>query len=359
MAITLQDLELPDDEPMVIIRSSLLWICGGDKYAAASLNMYIHWTKWLLKHKPIAQQINAMERKQGKKASQDTSTILYRKQSKLIEDLLGFCTEKRLREANALLVSKGLLKIEDTPRSMADHVLKYELQGDVFKKCMAEWKEYRKEQGTPEEDGAVVVALEADSDGTDNLPLRDGELTVPQARANGKKTVPERSFYRDNIYNTKETIRDTSKEDNASPKEPDPLQPPPRKTPPIQPKIVLSSSGKHIVELYAKHKNRRVSMTEQTIIAANGLGEVVEQDNDFQLVLKEVDADDFINKRKVRVDLDFIWRKYDGFLDVVRRKQRSDPPTHENKPGSPTQSSGGLSMADIIAETQKRKVAAQ
>src|SRR5579885_2431797 len=110
---TLKDLELPDDEPMVVIRSSFLWICDGDKYAAAALNMYVHWTKWLMKHRPVAQEINNVLKKQGKKPTQDTSLILYRKQKDLITDLLGFCNEKRLREANVFLESKGLLKISN------------------------------------------------------------------------------------------------------------------------------------------------------------------------------------------------------------------------------------------------------
>lgn len=189
---TLKDLEMPDDEPMVIIRSSLLWICNGDKYAAAALNMYVHWTRWLMKRKPIAQEINAMLAKKGEKPSQDTTYIIYRKQQYLIDDLLGFCSDRRLRQANDLLQAKGLLKIEDTPRYLTDHVLKYELQIGVFKELIDEWRKHREENNETTEDEEVEVALEADSTGTDNYPSRSGKKSVQSSVRSGKKSVPER-----------------------------------------------------------------------------------------------------------------------------------------------------------------------
>lgn len=195
---TLKDLELPDDEPMVIIRSSLLWMCDGDKYAAAALNMYVHWTRWLMKHRPVAQEINRMLRNRGKSASQETSLILYRKQSDLVEDLLRFCNEKRLRQANALLISKGLLVIDDTHRSIADHILKYELQIDTFKKLMEAWRKYREGNGQNSDDENVVLALDADSDGTDNSPLHNGQFTASErtnvGSRSGQFTVPSGQF---------------------------------------------------------------------------------------------------------------------------------------------------------------------
>jgi hypothetical protein len=191
MPYTLRDLEMPDDEPMVIIRSSLLWICDGDKYAAASLNMYIHWTRWIMKHKPVAQKINQMQKKQGKTPTQDTSLVIYRKQNELVEDMLNFCNEKRLRQANVFLVSKGLLKIEDMPRHIADHVLKYELQIDTFKMLMNDWRKYREGNQLSDEDEMVEVALQEDVDGTDNSPLRNGQLPDRSSSQSGQFTAPK------------------------------------------------------------------------------------------------------------------------------------------------------------------------
>lgn len=209
------DLELPDDEPMVVIRSSFLWICDGDKYAAATLNMYVHWTKWIIKHRPVAQAMNKLQQKQGKTPTQDTSLVLYRKQSDLVKDLLGFCTEKRLRQANALLISKGLLKIDDSPRSISDHILKYELQIDRFKELMAAWKAFRSEQVQDDEvpEEIVEVALEEDGDGTVKRPSRNGEMTAPSSVRNGDFT--ERSGKKTasiNRYISKEMIEESKKE---------------------------------------------------------------------------------------------------------------------------------------------------
>lgn len=212
---TTNDLELPDDEPMVVIRSSFLWICDGDKYAAATLNMYVHWTKWIIKHRPVAQAMNRLQQRQGKTPTQDTSLILYRKQADLVKDLLGFCTDKRLRQANALLISKGLLKVDDNPRSISDHILKYELQIDRFKGLMAAWKAFRNEQVQDDEtsEEIVEVALEEDGDGTVKRPSRSGEKTAPSSVRNGEFT--DRSGEKTvsiNRYISKEMIEESKKE---------------------------------------------------------------------------------------------------------------------------------------------------
>lgn len=91
--------------------------------------------------------------------------------------------------------------------------------------------------------------------------------------------------------------------------------------PPVPQKPILTPSGEHIIDLFEKYKKRKATRSESTIQAANGLSEVVEQDQDLLDVLKEIDQDDFINKRSVRTDLDFVYRKYDGFFDVVCRKR--------------------------------------
>jgi hypothetical protein len=213
---TPKDLELPDDEPMVIIRKSFLWICDGDKYAAAALNMYVHWTKWIMKHRPVAQEINRQLKKQGRKASQDTSLILYRKQKDLVKDMLNFCNEKRLRQANEFLESKGLLRIDATPRSNLDHVLKYELQIDVFKKCMESWRTHREEEGNLENDAEMVeVALEADLSETDNSPSRNGQKSASK-RTNVGLEADNSPFLNRNIDNNNRNnkIDDEKREDS-------------------------------------------------------------------------------------------------------------------------------------------------
>lgn len=97
-----------------------------------------------------------------------------------------------------------------------------------------------------------------------------------------------------------------------------------------QEEIPLTLQGQHIIDLYGSYKGRKVTRTEETIKAANNLGDTVASDEDFLEVLKAIDNDKFLKERKVRTDLDFVFRKYDGFLDTVmkdRKGRASGAPT--------------------------------
>jgi hypothetical protein len=84
----------------------------------------------------------------------------------------------------------------------------------------------------------------------------------------------------------------------------------------------LTLEGQHILDLYQTFKGRKVVESDATIKAANALGAVVGQDDDFLAVLAAIQADTFLNERGVRTDLDFVSRKYDGYLDAVERQRR-------------------------------------
>jgi hypothetical protein len=174
---TLEDLETPEKEPMVIIRKSLLWICGNDKYAAAVLNMYIHWARWIIEHHPELRT---------------AAPTIYRKQADLINDLLDFCTVRRLRQANALLVKMGLLKISEVTKGNGwEHLLRYELQIDRLKELLQDWQAFCNQQALEKQDAMAEVALEADSSERENFPLREGKKTLPE----GKKDRVERDNF--------------------------------------------------------------------------------------------------------------------------------------------------------------------
>jgi len=89
---------------------------------------------------------------------------------------------------------------------------------------------------------------------------------------------------------------------------------------------VLTLHGLHIIELYQVFKGRKAMLTEDTVTAANHLGEFVERDEDFIEVLKAIATDDFIRKKKVRWDLDYVYRHYDEFIDIVERDRGKQPP---------------------------------
>jgi hypothetical protein len=90
--------------------------------------------------------------------------------------------------------------------------------------------------------------------------------------------------------------------------------------------IVLTLQGEHILDLYDEFKGRKAIRNEATLLAANGLGEVVSGDADFQDVLKAIAYDPFLKQKQVRTDLDFVYRKYDGFLDIVEQARGRQPP---------------------------------
>jgi hypothetical protein len=166
---TLEDLETPEKEPMVIIRKSLLWICGNDKYAAAVLNMYIHWARWIIEHHPELRT---------------AAPTIYRKQNDLLNDLLNFCDAKRFRQANALLVKMGLLKVSGTHRNAWEHILQYELQIDRLKELLQDWQAFCNQQALEKQDAMTEVALQADSSERGNFPHRDGKKTA------SKRAIP-------------------------------------------------------------------------------------------------------------------------------------------------------------------------
>jgi hypothetical protein len=192
---TLEDLETPEKEPMVIIRKSLLWICGNDKYAAAVLNMYIHWARWIIEHHPELRT---------------AAPTIYRKQADLINDLLNFCTVRRLRQANALLVKMGLLKISEVTKGNGwEHLLQYELQIDRLKELLQDWRTFCAQQALEKQDAMDEVALQADSSETDNSPHRNGQFTASERtihrigtdnspHRNGQFTASERTIHRHN-----------------------------------------------------------------------------------------------------------------------------------------------------------------
>jgi len=90
--------------------------------------------------------------------------------------------------------------------------------------------------------------------------------------------------------------------------------------------VVLTLQGQRIIELYQVFKGHKVMLTEDTVTAANHLGKFVKRDEAFSEVLKAIATDDFIRKKKVRWDLDYVYRHYDEFFDIVERDRGKQPP---------------------------------
>ncbi len=116
--------------------------------------------------------------------------------------------------------------------------------------------------------------------------------------------------------------------------------------------IVLTRPGEHILDLYDGFKRRKAIRNEATLLAANRLGEVVGSDEDFLAVLNAIANDQFLKHKQVRTDLDFVYRKYDGFLDIVERARGRQPP---GESGGKTDYNAVMGMTDEERAAYKRE----
>jgi hypothetical protein len=86
----------------------------------------------------------------------------------------------------------------------------------------------------------------------------------------------------------------------------------------------LTKEGQHIRELWETCTKRKLSLTPANIKALNGLGEVVESDEDFNDVYKMMKNHGYYKDKKVRIDIDFMFRKFDGWIGEVDEYRREE-----------------------------------
>jgi hypothetical protein len=156
-----------------------------------------------------------------------------------------------------------------------------------------------------------------------NLANNRGVHTPLQSGGNSRQTVPTEPPGNDALSSSAYQSGST----NAPPSTK------PTRTTRGRPANTLTLQGQHIMEIYpvlkaevTGTKRRPVSQTEENVKAANGLGEIVECDEDLKEVLRCIFDDKFLKEKNVRIDLDFVFRKYDGFLDKVDKLQKQASP---------------------------------
>lgn len=115
-------------------------------------------------------------------------------------------------------------------------------------------------------------------------------------------------------YQQETVIQETVKQENTTPKG--------------KSKNSLTLAGQHILDVYQTFKGRKSNPGKATIDAANGLADMVTSDEELIAVLTEIRDNEFLNKNQVARDLDFVFRKYEKYLDVVERKKK---PPHNGK----------------------------
>jgi len=92
----------------------------------------------------------------------------------------------------------------------------------------------------------------------------------------------------------------------------------------------LTLQGQHILDEYQQFKGRKSTPGKATIEAANGLVDLIASDEEFLAVLTEIRDDKFLNDHNVARDLDFVYRKYEQYRDIVEQKQTKKPHMQDN-----------------------------
>ena len=92
----------------------------------------------------------------------------------------------------------------------------------------------------------------------------------------------------------------------------------------------LTLQGQHILDEYQQFKGRKSTPGKATIEAANGLVDLIASDEEFLAVLTEIRDDKFLNDHNVARDLDFVYRKYEQYRDIVEQKQTKKPSAQDN-----------------------------
>ncbi len=116
---------------------------------------------------------------------------------------------------------------------------------------------------------------------------------------------------------------------------------------PAKSEVVQTLQGQHIIDLYQQFKGRKILPTDETVNAANKLGQFVGRDEDLMEVLQAVVDDEFLKKKRVRWDLDYVYRKYDEYFDIIESNRRKRPPS--------ASSGGKTDYTDVVSMTEEQR----
>jgi hypothetical protein len=105
----------PEDEPLVLIRTSQLSLCDGNHCAAALLAFFEYWHNIKLGHQQQAGHLNRVAEMHGEPGNQDTSLYQYHNETDIEAGLLHLYGRKMIRQALAILVQKQFVSIHQNP----------------------------------------------------------------------------------------------------------------------------------------------------------------------------------------------------------------------------------------------------
>jgi hypothetical protein len=115
----------------------------------------------------------------------------------------------------------------------------------------------------------------------------------------------------------------------------------------------LTLQGQHIFDVFQDFKKRKWTPGKDTIEAANALSLIVASDEEFLEVVQAAEDDPFLNEKGIARDLDFIYRKYEKYRDLVERKKKVKQNGH-SVPAPPAPSNG---IRNFTQERKQREAA--
>ena len=115
----------------------------------------------------------------------------------------------------------------------------------------------------------------------------------------------------------------------------------------------LTLQGQHILDEYQKFKGRKSTPGKATIEAANGLVGLVASDEEFTAVLTEIRDNQFLNEKSIARDLDFVFRKYERYRDIVEQKAAKTQPN--GRPAPPPGIKDYTGMGRLLHQQEARR----
>jgi len=115
----------------------------------------------------------------------------------------------------------------------------------------------------------------------------------------------------------------------------------------------LSLQGQHILDEYQKFKGRKSTPGKATIEAANALVGLVASDEEFTSVLTEIRDNKYLNDNNIARDLDFVYRKYERYRDIVEQKQARTQP--DWRPAPPPGVKDYTGMGKLLHQQEVRR----
>lgn len=125
MAVKVDVIFHPEEQPIAIIRMDYVTICEGNQCAAAILNLFEYWTGIKKESNKQAVIKNKIDTSDGNPATQDTELWIYKSQREMREELVQTWSETVIASATKYLIKKGYLQSRSNPNNRWDQTLQY------------------------------------------------------------------------------------------------------------------------------------------------------------------------------------------------------------------------------------------